>query len=225
LDINGLGEKLVQQMVNSGLVQSVADLYDLTVENLTSLERMGQKSASKLVEAIAISKTQPWRRVLYGLGIRHVGSVNAELLTQKFPTVAELGEAKGTDIEAVYGIGPEIAQSVEQWFGVSANQILVERLKVAGVTMEARESTINVVKKPSVLLTGKTFVLTGTLPSLKRDEAKNLIQNVGGKVTSSISSKTDFVVVGEDAGSKLEKAKKLGIRQLNEKQLLDMLEG
>ncbi|MGK7920881.1 MAG: helix-hairpin-helix domain-containing protein, partial [Trichodesmium sp.] len=210
--------------VNSGLVESVADLYDLTVENLTSLERMGQKSASKLVEAIATSKEQPWGRVLYGLGIRHVGSVNAELLTQKFPTVEELVKAKGTDIEAVYGIGPEIAQAVEQWFGVPANQILVERLKAAGVTMEARESTINVVEKSSVLLEGKTFVLTGTLPNLKRDEAKNLIQNAGGKVTGSVSSKTDFVVVGEDAGSKLEKAEKLGIRQLNEQQLLELLE-
>ncbi|MEM1168135.1 MAG: NAD-dependent DNA ligase LigA [Cyanobacteria bacterium P01_H01_bin.35] len=223
LDINGLGEKLVQQMVNSGLVQSVADLYNLTVEDLTTLERMGEKSASKLVEAIATSKAQPWERVLYGLGIRHVGSVNAELLTQKFPTVAKLGQAKVSDIEAVYGIGPEIAQSVEQWFQVPANQNLVARLETAGVTLESKGSTSNLVEEQDALLTGKTFVLTGTLPTLKRDEAKNLIQNAGGKVTSSVSSKTDFIVVGEDAGSKLEKAEKLGVKQLSEAELLEML--
>ncbi len=223
LDINGLGEKLVQQLVNSGLVKSVADLYNLTIEDLTTLERMGEKSASKLVEAIAISKAQPWERVLYGLGIRHVGSVNAELLTQKFATVAKLGQAKVSDIESVYGIGPEIAQSVEEWFGVPANQNLVARLETAGVTLETKDSTNSVEKVQSSLLVGKTFVLTGTLPSLKRDEAKSLIQNAGGKVTSSVSSKTDFVVVGEDAGSKLEKAEKLGVKQLSEAELLEML--
>ncbi|NEQ39868.1 MAG: NAD-dependent DNA ligase LigA [Okeania sp. SIO3I5] len=224
LDINGLGEKLVQQLVNSCLVKSVADLYNLTVEDLTTLERMGKKSASKLVEAIATSKVQPWKRVLYGLGIRHVGSVNAELLVQKFPTVAKLGQAKVSDIEAVYGIGPEIAQSVEQWFRVPANQNLVERLETVGVTLESKGSTSNLVEEQDGLLVGKTFVLTGTLPTLKRDEAKNLIQNSGGKVTSSVSSKTDFVVVGEDAGSKLEKAEKLGVKQLSEAELLEMLE-
>ena len=224
LDINGLGEKLVQQMVNSGLVKSVADLYNLTVEDLTTLQRMGKKSASKLVEAIATSKAQPWKRVLYALGIRHVGSVNAELLIQKFPTVAQLGQAKASDIEAVYGIGPEIAQSVEQWFQVPANQNLVAYLETVGVTLESKGSISNLVEEQDGLLTGKTFVLTGTLPTLKRDEAKSLIQNAGGKVTSSVSSKTDFVVVGEDAGSKLEKVKKLGMKQLSEAELLEMLE-
>ena len=222
MDINGLGEKLVQQMVNSGLVKSVADLYDLTVEELTSLERMGEKSASKLVEAIINSQTQPWNRVLYGLGIRHVGSVNAELLTQKFSTVEKLAQAKVIDIEAVYGIGQEIAQSVEQWFRVPANQNLVQRLKTAGVKMAAQESETKTTLERASLV-GKTFVLTGTLPTLKRDEAKNLIQTAGGKVTNSVSSKTDFIIVGEDAGSKLHKADKLGIPQLSEAQLLEML--
>ena len=176
-----------------------------------------------MVEAIATSKTQPWRRVLYGLGIRHVGTVNAELLTQKFPTLAQLSQAKATDIETVHGIGPEIAQYVEQWFRVPANQNLVERLKIAGVTMETKDSTSDVVEVQSGLLRGKTFVLTGTLPTMRRDEAKNLIQNAGGKVTSSVSSKTDFIVVGEDGGSKLEKAKKLGVKELSESELLEAL--
>ncbi|MDY6804959.1 MAG: NAD-dependent DNA ligase LigA [Cyanobacteriota bacterium] len=222
LDINGFGEKLVGQLVDRGLVRSLADLYDLSVEGLTSLERIGEKSATKLVEAIAESKTKPWDRVLYGLGIRHVGSSNAELLTQKFLGVEELAAAKETDIQGVYGIGPEIAQSVCQWFRVPANQTLIERLKAAGVTMVAAkvESDGGAQKLP---LAGKSFVITGTLPTMTREEAKKLIQNAGGRVSSSVSSRTDYLLVGENAGSKLEKAKKLGIAQFTEEQLLEAI--
>lgn len=225
LDINGFGEKLVGQLVDRGLVRSLADLYDLSVEGLTSLERIGKKSATKLVEAIAESKTKPWDRVLYGLGIRHVGSSNAELLTQKFLSADELAAAKETDIQGVYGIGPEIAQSVCQWFRVPANQTLIARLKAAGVTMvAAKVDKVDGDDAPEKLpLADKTFVITGTLPTLKRDEAKKLIQNAGGKVTGSVSSKTDYLLLGEDAGSKLEKAQKLGIAQLSEEQLLEAI--
>lgn len=222
LDINGLGEKLVQQFVEQEIVHSVADLYDLTIEQLMSLERMGKKSAEKLVGAIADSKTQPWARVLYGLGIRHVGSVNAQTLTQQFPTVEQLAKASAAQIEGVYGIGPEIAQSVAQWFRVPANQTLIERLRDVGLQLAAEIITTNQAK--SQPLSGKTFVVTGTLPTLKRDEAKELIQKAGGKVTNSVSAKTDYLVVGEDAGSKLEKAQSLGITQLSEAQLLKLLE-
>ncbi|NES97209.1 MAG: NAD-dependent DNA ligase LigA [Desertifilum sp. SIO1I2] len=221
LDINGLGEKLVYQMVDKGLVHSVADLYDLTLEQLLSLERMGQKLAEKLISAIAQSKTQPWHRVLYGLGIRHIGSVNAQTLAQQFPNVEQLSAASAAKIEGIYGIGPEIAQAVAQWFQVPANQTLIERLKAVGLQLAATAST----SSPTTgQLTGKTFVITGTLPTLKRDEAKALIQNAGGKVTSSISAKTDYLVVGAEAGSKLEKAEKFGITQLNEAQLLELLQ-
>ncbi|MDI9638747.1 NAD-dependent DNA ligase LigA [Oscillatoria amoena NRMC-F 0135] len=221
LDINGLGEKLVSQMVDKGLVHSVADLYDLTLEQLLSLERMGQKLAEKLISAIAQSKTQPWHRVLYGLGIRHIGSVNAQTLAQQFPNVEQLSAASAAKIEGIYGIGPEIAQAVAQWFQVPANQTLIERLKAVGLQLAATVST----SSPTTgQLTGKTFVITGTLPTLKRDEAKALIQNAGGKVTSSISAKTDYLVVGAEAGSKLEKAEKFGITQLNESQLLELLQ-
>ncbi|HEY9633035.1 MAG TPA: NAD-dependent DNA ligase LigA [Coleofasciculaceae cyanobacterium] len=221
LDINGLGEKLVEQLVDQGLVHSVADLYDLTAEQVASLDRMGKKSAEKLVGAIANSKTQPWSRVLYGLGIRHVGSVNAQTLTQPFPTVEQLARASAAQIEGVYSIGLEIAQSVAQWFKVPANQTLIDRLREAGLQLAAKiESTI---KPKNQSLSGKTFVITGTLPTLKRDEAKELIEKAGGKVTNSVSSKTDYLVVGEDAGSKLEKAQGLGITQLSEAQLLEML--
>ncbi|WP_445250962.1 NAD-dependent DNA ligase LigA [Microcoleus sp. OTE_8_concoct_300] len=222
LDINGVGEKLVQQMVDSNLVHSAADLYDLTAERLMSLERMGKKLAEKLVSAIANSKTQPWSRVLYALGIRHVGSVNAQLLTERFTNVTDLASASAAAIEGVYGIGPEIAQSVYQWFQVPANQSLIERLIAADLQLQSEVKSQNSAEI-SLPLAGKTFVITGTLPSLKRDEAKDLIQKAGGKVTNSVSAKTDYVVVGEDAGSKLEKALSLGIARVSESELLSML--
>ncbi|MBE9016219.1 NAD-dependent DNA ligase LigA [Chroococcidiopsidales cyanobacterium LEGE 13417] len=223
LDINGMGEKLVHQLVDRGVVHSVADLYNLDAEKLMQLERMGQKSAEKLVQAIAASKTKPWSRVLYGLGIRHVGSVNAQVLTQKFFTVEQLAAAKTTDIESVYGIGAEIAHSVYDWFRIPANQSLIARLQAAGLKLagEAVEETARQ-NDASLPLGGKTFVITGTLPTLKRDEAKELIQKAGGKVTDSVSKKTDFLVVGEEAGSKLDKAQKLGISILSEAQLMEM---
>lgn len=221
LDIRGMGEKLVQQLVDRAVVHSVADLYNLTSEDLCALERMGQKSAQKLVDAIATSKTKPWSRVLYGLGIRHVGSVNAQLLSEKFPTVEELTAASAAKIEGVYGIGPEIAQSVAQWFRNQANLDLIQRLQAAGLQLA---QTTSATSNSSGKLAGKTFVVTGTLPKLKRDEAKDLIKQAGGKVTDSVSSKTDYLVVGEDAGSKLKKAQDLGITQLSEAQLLELLQ-
>lgn len=222
LDIAGLGEKWVIQLVDNGLIHSIADLYDLTVEQLLTLERMGQKSAQNLVNGIAHSKAQPWSRVLYGLGIRHVGSVNAQTLSDRFPQVALLEQASIEDIAAVYGIGNETAQSVHEWFQNPANHALIERLRSAGLQLEGES-------KPKVdpgnqPLAGKTFVVTGTLPTLKRDEAKALIQKAGGKVTDSVSKKTDYLVVGEDAGSKLEKAQALGITQLSEADLLELLQ-
>ncbi|EGK83614.1 NAD-dependent DNA ligase LigA [Microcoleus vaginatus PCC 9802] len=222
LDINGVGEKLVQQMVDSNLVHSAADLYDLTAEKLMSLERMGKKLAEKLVSAIAQSKNQPWSRVLYGLGIRHVGTVNAQLLTEKFANVEELAAVSAASIEGVYGIGSEIAQAVYQWFRVPANQSLIARLKTAGLQLQSEVKNSNLART-NLPLAGKTFVLTGTLPTLKRDEAKDLIQKAGGKVTSSVSAKTDYVVVGEEAGSKLEKAQSLGLELLSEAELLELL--
>ena len=220
LDINGMGEKLVQQLVDREVVHSVADLYNLTPEQLGKLERMGKKLGEKLVNAIAQSKSQPWTRVLYGLGIRHVGSVNALSLTQQFSTVEQLAEAEPDAIADVYGIGSEIAQSLYQWFRIPANQTLISRLKAVGLQLA---SDVEITAASSTQpLSGKTFVITGTLPTLKRDEAKALIQNAGGKVTDSVSKKTDYVVVGEEAGSKLEKAQSLGITCLSEAELLEL---
>ncbi|PSB03540.1 DNA ligase, partial [filamentous cyanobacterium Phorm 46] len=222
LDINGVGEKLVQQMVDSNLLNSAADLYDLTAERLMSLERMGKKLAEKLVSAIAQSKNKPYSRVLYGLGIRHVGTVNAQLLTERFTNVEDLATVSAAAIEGVYGIGPEIAQSVSQWFRVPANQSLIARLKIAGLQLHSEIKSQNLADI-NLQFAGKIFVLTGTLPTLKRDEAKDLIVKAGGKVTGSVSAKTDYVVVGEDAGSKLEKAQSLGIKILSEAELLELL--
>jgi len=221
LDINGLGEKLVLQLVEAGLVRSVADLYSLTVAQLVTLERMGQKSAEKLVQAIAASKQQPWSRVLYGLGIRHVGSVNAQVLTTAFPSVAALATATVEDIAAVYGIGTIIAQSLAQWFQNPANHDLIERLQTAG--LQFHTDLAQAATPQTTPLSGKTVVVTGTLPTLSRDEAKALIRQAGGKVTESVSKKTDYLVVGEDAGSKLKKAQDLGIPQLSEPALLALL--
>ncbi|MEA5596031.1 NAD-dependent DNA ligase LigA [Rivularia sp. UHCC 0363] len=220
LDIRGMGEKVVHQLVDKKVVNSVADLYELTAETLANLERMGQKSAEKLIDAIEKSKDQPWSRVLYGLGIRHVGSAIAQTVTEKFDSVEKLAAAKVTDIEAIYGIGVEIAESIDKWFRIEANQTLIERLQNTGLQLVETQPAPSVINQK---LAGKTFVVTGTLPTLTRDEAKELIQKFAGKVSNSISKSTDYLVVGENAGSKLAKAEKLGIAQLSEQQLLEMV--
>ena len=222
MDINGLGEKLIQQLVTQGLVGAIADLYELTEEQLTSLDRLAQKSAQKLVKSIAASKSQPWARVLYGLGIRHVGNVNAKAIVQKFPHLDQLAAARMTDIAAIYGLGEEIAQSVHTWFRLAANQNLGDRLGALGINLGSQEPVaLNPVSNSTI--TNKIFVLTGTLPNLKRPEAKAMIEAQGGKVTDSVSKKTNYLVVGAEAGSKLTKAESLGIPCLSEADLLALL--
>ncbi len=220
LDINGVGEKLVLQLVDRGLVHSVGDLYELTIEQLLTLDRMGMKSAEKIIQAIQESKQQPWARVLYGLGIRHVGSVNAQVLTQSFPSVDQLAQVNPDAIAQVYGIGSEIAQSVHEWFQNHGNQRSIERLRSTGLQLVGKVGNMPLI---TTAITGKTFVVTGTLPTLKRDEAKAMIQKAGGKVTDSVSKKTNYLVVGEDAGSKLEKAQSLGVTLLSEAEFLQLL--
>jgi DNA ligase (NAD+) len=208
MDINGLGEKLVQQLVSQKLVGSIADLYELTEEQLTSLDRFGQKSASKLISAIAASKSQPWARVLYGLGIRHVGSVNAKAIVQKFPHLDQLAAARISDIAGIYGIGEEIAQSTHTWFSLPTNQALMSRLAQLGLNLGSTEP-VAVSPTNNTSITGKVFVITGTLPNLKRPEA---------------SKKTNYLVVGAEAGSKLTKAENLGIPCLSEADLIALLQ-
>ncbi|MBW4462671.1 MAG: NAD-dependent DNA ligase LigA [Nodosilinea sp. WJT8-NPBG4] len=217
LDIEGLGEKWVKQLVEQGLVHSVADLYSLSEQDLAPLDRMGKRLAEKLLGAIAASKARPWASVLYALGIRHVGAVNAKTLAQHFPSAAALATASPEAIATVHSIGPEIAQAVYQWFQVPANQTLIDRLQQAGLQLTSTEAEAFPAAGP---LEGKTFVLTGTLPTLTRQQAADIIEAAGGKVTSSVSKATDYLVAGEKAGSKLVKAESLGIAILTEADLL-----
>ncbi|MGK7906126.1 MAG: NAD-dependent DNA ligase LigA [Synechococcus sp.] len=213
LDIAGLGESLVEQLTRNGMVQSVADLYQLTPSDLMGLERMGTKSSQKLIEAIAASKHQPWHRVLFGLGIPLVGKVNAKTLTQHFSSATALQAASPEDIAAIYGMGNEIGQAVAQWMADPDNQALLSQLERLGVQVQQKQTDDS---GTAAVLAGQTFVITGTLPTRSRTEMKDWIEARGGKVTSSVSRKTDYVVVGADAGSKLDKAQKLGISTLSE---------
>ena len=220
MDIDGLGRRLVEQLVDKGLVRSVADLYRLDPALLASLERMGEKSAEKLVAAIATSKARPWDRVLFSLGIRLIGSVNASTLAEAFPSLVALEQATEAEIAAVYGIGGEIAASIRSWLALAENRQLLADLQALGLRFEGEAKAVPDGPQP---LAGKTLVLTGTLPSLSRTQAKAMIEAAGGKVTGSVSKKTDFVVVGADAGSKLEKAESLGLALLSEAELLALL--
>ncbi|MDJ0648981.1 MAG: NAD-dependent DNA ligase LigA [Xenococcaceae cyanobacterium MO_188.B19] len=224
LDIRGLGEKIVILLIDNGLIKSLADLYTLQVEQIAALERMGEKSANNLINAIAASKSQSYDRVLYGLGIRYVGNVNAKLIAENFPDINLLAQASIESLESIYGIGEEIAQSIFEWFKIPKNQETISYLRKAGLQLSYESSHNENKQQGANKLTGKIFVLTGTLPSLKRNEAKQLIEQAGGKVTNSVSKKTDFLVAGNDAGSKLEKARNLSILEIDENELLAMLQ-
>jgi DNA ligase (NAD+) len=220
LDINGVGEKLIEQLIDRKLVSSVADLYDLTVEKLLTLERMGEKSAVKTVEGITSSKTRDWSRVLYGLGIRQIGNNGANILTERFPSIDLLLQASIVDLQGIRDVGLETAQSVYNWLQQPENIALIDRLKAAGLQFERSVVASNNI---SEIFAEKTFVITGTLPTLKRDEAKDLIQSHGGKVSDSISAKTDYLLAGEKAGSKLVKAEKLGVKVISEAELMELI--
>ena len=224
LDVDGLGAKLIEQLVDRGLVGSIADLYGLDAALLASLERMGAKSADNLVAALAASKQQAWHRQLYGLGIHHVGEVNAKALAKAFPSAAYLATATANtpeSITAVFGIGAEIAQSLQQWFATPANQLLLQALEQLGFSLAAGPEEPGAGSETP--LTGQTFVLTGSLPSMSRSAAQALIEAAGGKVSGSVSKKTSYVVAGDEAGSKLSKAESLGVAVLDEAGLLELL--
>lgn len=219
MDIEGLGEAVVEQLVSLGWVKNCADLYSLHEhrEEMIALERWGEKSTDNLLQAIEQSKKRPFHRVLYALGIRHVGQGVAQLLTEHFPSIEKLQEASVEDLQSISGIGPQIAESVVRFFKEKHNREIIRRLARAGVTMKAPAAH----KKGP--LSGLTFVLTGTLPTYTREQAKQLIEEHGGKVASSVSKNVNFLLVGEDAGSKLEKAKKLGIATIDEEEFNRML--
>ncbi|WP_312517098.1 NAD-dependent DNA ligase LigA [Anaerospora sp.] len=220
MNIDGLGQAVVTSLVDAGLVADAADLYTLTAEQVLNLERMGPKSAQNLIEAIAASKQAGLARLLFGLGIRFVGAKAAATLARHFGDIELLAKASADELTALDEIGPRIAESVVEYFARPEAERLITKLTAAGVklTEEIRRTT-------GILpLTGKTFVLTGTLPTLTRNDAAELIESQGGKVTSSVSKKTDYVVAGEEAGSKLDKAQKLSITVLNEAELMALLD-
>lgn len=218
MDIEHLGEAVVEQLVGRGLVRDFADLYTLTVPQLAELERLAEKSATNLVNAIQASKTRGLARLLYALGIRYVGERAARLLAEHFGTMERLAAASDAEIGEIYGIGPRIAASVRLFFDQPANRRVVERLGKVRVLMEQPGAAAG--PKP---LAGKTFVLTGGLERLSHDEAKERIVRLGGRVTSSVSRKTDYVVVGKDPGSKAEDARRLGVPTLDEAEFVRLV--
>ncbi len=220
MDIDGMGDVLVDQLVTRGLVKSVADIYKLTASDLLELDRMGEKSAEKILRNIDASRKQPLPRVLNGLGIPFVGERTAQILADTFGNLDAIIEADEETLQRAEEVGPKVSDSIRKFFHERRNRELVERLRQAGLTFEH-----TVRKKAGGPLEGKVFVLTGTLPNLAREEAKARIEAAGGKVTGSVSKKTDYVVAGADPGSKLDKAKELGIPVLDESGLLAMLQG
>jgi DNA ligase (NAD+) len=218
MNIDGVGDALVDQLVDRGMVTSVADLYDLTVDKLLDLERMGEKSAGNIVRNIENSKKNSLPRVLNALGIRFVGERTAVFLAEAFGSMDGIAAAGLEELQEAEEVGPKVAESIFQFFREPRNQELVDRLRAAGLKFEYQST-----RPKAGPLKGLTFVLTGTLPNLSREEAKKLIETAGGKVSSAVSKKTNYVVAGAEAGSKLDKAQELGIKIVGEEQLLDLI--
>ncbi len=218
MNIDGMGDALVDQLVDRGIVQSVADIYDLDVDKLLELERMGEKSAGNLIRNIGKSKRNPMPRVLAALGIRFVGERTAEIMAEEFGSVDAIATAGLEELQEAPEVGPKVAESVYKFFREPRNQELVDRLRAAGLNFQHEVS-----RPKGGPLVGLTFVLTGTLPTMTREEAKKLIEKSGGKVASAVSKKTNYLLAGEDAGSKLAKARALGVQILNEAQLRELI--
>ncbi len=217
MDIDGLGIKLIEQLVDKGLVNDVADLYDITRDQLIALERMAEKSAQNIIDAVEASKEKPLSKFLYALGIRHVGEHISDILAQRFSRIEDLPTLSEEDLMNVDEVGPEVAASVVRFFRDKKNRESIERLKKAGVkVIEPRIRTRG-------KLADKVFVFTGTLPSYGREEARSLVEKLGAKTASSVSKKVDFIVAGEDPGSKFDKAKELGIKILTEEEFKKMV--
>jgi DNA ligase (NAD+) len=223
MDIDGIGSETVKQLFQAGLVTGIADLYKLRVEDLLPLERMAQKSADNLIQGIEASKTQPFERVLFGLGIRHVGETVAQKLVAAFPSIDCLMEASIEDMLLIDEIGEIIAKSVFDFLKRDDAQILISALRDAGLNFERTDSGGDLLM--SQVFQGKSFIVSGVFTRFDRDGIKEFIQKNSGKIVGSISSKTDYVVAGENMGpAKLEKAKKLGIRIISENELIQMVE-
>jgi DNA ligase (NAD+) len=223
LDIEGLGDKLVEQLVDAGLVHTPADIYALQLPQLAARERMAEKSAANVLAAIEKSKGTTLARFIFGLGIRHVGEATAKDLARHFGSLDALLAATEEDLLQVNDVGPVLAESIAAFIGEPHNREGIGQLRAAGVHWTEGPPAVASEGAPAGALAGRTFVLTGTLPTLAREEAKAMIEARGGKVSSSVSKKTDFVVAGAEAGSKLARAEELGVAILDESQLRAML--
>lgn len=219
MNIEGMGDALVNQLTERGLVKNVADIYNLTKADLLSLERMGDKSAQNVLDEIEASKQLPLERVIYGLGMRFVGERTAQFLAEHFGSLDSLMDASEEELQQVNEVGPRIAQSIAEFFQEPRNRELVKRLREAGLSFKGKK------KERGTKLADKTFVLTGTLTKYSRDAAKKMIEDAGGRVSGSVSKKTDYVVAGADAGSKLDKAKELGVPVIGEEEMEQLLAG
>ena len=217
--IDGLGEKLIEQMVDAGIIKSLPDIYKLGLANIVALERMAEKSAKNVLVAIEKSKQTTLPRFLFGLGIRHVGESTAKAFAKHFGNIDSIMDASEEQLQQVPDVGPVVAESLRSFFAVPYNREVAEQLRACGLTWEEGEGA----PITPQILAGKIFVLTGTLPTLGRDEAKEMIEAAGGKVTGSVSKKTDYVVAGAEAGSKLDKARELGVAVLDEDGLKEIL--
>ena len=219
MDIDGLGPAVLEPLVNEGLVKSPADLYRLKIDDVSNLERMAEKSANNLISAVEKSKENELYRLVFALGIRNIGLKAAKLLCENFPTIDDILNAKAVDFETIDGFGKVMALSIENYFALDGTKELISDLKSLGLKMKSSASKSN-----SGIFSGKTFVLTGTLPTMKRSEASKIIEENGGKTSSSVSKKTSYVLAGEEAGSKLTKAQSLGITIITEDEFKAMLE-
>jgi DNA ligase (NAD+) len=217
MDIEGLGEKIVDQLVDNNLVRTPADLYRLGFTAVANLERMGEKSADNLIQAINQSRTTTLARFIFALGIRHVGETTAKDLANHYRDMHALMDATGEDLLTVHDVGPVVADSITGFMQEPHNREVIEQLLASSMVLSVEE------KKVSAAVAGKTFVLTGTLPTLSRDEAKERLEHAGAKVAGSVSKKTDYVVAGDDAGSKLAKAEELGVPVIDEATMLGLL--
>jgi len=222
MDITGLGIKIVEQLIETGLVKDVADLFNLNKEQLLTLEGFAEKKAENLLKSLEQAKAQNLNRLLAALGIHGVGEVMAGDLSRNFGNISALSKASAEELQQIEGVGPNIAESIVDWFAQPVNQKVVKKLNAAGVNPESQLSGIS---NQSGKLSGMTFVVTGTLPTLSRDGVKEFIESNGGKVTDSISKKTSYLVLGENPGSKAEKAKSMGVKILDESELKKMVEG
>ena len=217
MNIEGMGDALVSQLTDRGMVKNVADIYRLTKDDLLQLERMGERSAQNVLDEIEASKKLPLERVIYGLGIRFVGERTAEFLAEHFGSMDNLMNSSEEELQEVNEVGPRIAASIVEFFQEPRNRDLVKQLRDAGLTFAGKK------KRRGMKLAGKTFVLTGTLNNYTREQAKKMIEDAGGRVSGSVSKKTDYLVAGSDAGSKRDKAKELGVKVIDEKEMEELV--